>query len=54
VPTLAEVTAATTVPLQVEIKAVEACDEIARVIDGLHPSDAERIRFTSFQRLRKP
>ncbi|MGX6512798.1 glycerophosphodiester phosphodiesterase [Rhodococcus sp. SJ-2] len=49
VPTLAEVIAATTVPLQVEIKAVDACDEIARVVDGVHPADAERIRFTSFQ-----
>lgn len=49
VPTLAEVVAATTVPLQVEIKAVEACDEVARVVAELHPADAERIRFTSFQ-----
>lgn len=48
VPTLDEVLTATTVALQVEIKAVEACEEIARVVAG-RPDDAPRIRFTSFQ-----
>lgn len=47
VPTLDEVLDATTVALQLEIKAVEACEEIARVV-AARPADAPRIRFTSF------
>lgn len=47
VPTLTEVFDATTVFLQVEIKAVEACEAIVAVVDD-RPEDAGRIRFTSF------
>ncbi|WP_413768625.1 glycerophosphodiester phosphodiesterase [Rhodococcus pyridinivorans] len=47
VPTLTEVLDATTVFLQVEIKAVDACEAIAAVIVD-RPQDAARIRFTSF------
>lgn len=47
VPTFEEVLDATTVTLQVEIKAVEAVDEVARIVAG-RPDDARRIRFTSF------
>lgn len=48
VPTLIEVLDATTVFLQVEIKAVEACEAIAAVIAD-RPHDATRIRVTSFR-----
>lgn len=48
VPTLQEVLDATTVFLQVEIKAVEACEAVAACV-GARPDDARRIRFTSFQ-----
>lgn len=47
VPKFEEVLDATTVTLQVEIKAVEAVPEVARVVAG-RPDDARRIRFTSF------
>ncbi|MBS9371817.1 glycerophosphodiester phosphodiesterase [Rhodococcus sp. B50] len=47
VPTLTEVLDATNVFLQVEIKAVEACEAIAAVVED-RPEDASRIRFTSF------
>ena len=48
VPTFEEVLDATTVTLQVEIKAVEVAEELARVVAG-RPDDAARIRFTSFR-----
>lgn len=47
VPTFEEVLDATTVMLQVEIKAVEAVPEVARIVAS-RPDDARRIRFTSF------
>ena len=47
VPTFEEVLDTTSVTLQVEIKAVEAVDEVARIVAG-RPGDARRIRFTSF------
>ncbi len=57
VPTFEEVLDATSVALQVEIKAVEAVPEVARIV-ARRPDDARRIRFTSFlpealHRLRK-
>ncbi|QBJ96793.1 glycerophosphodiester phosphodiesterase [Rhodococcus sp. ABRD24] len=47
VPTFEAVLDATTVSLQVEIKAVEAVPEVVRIV-ALRPEDARRIRFTSF------
>lgn len=47
VPTFEEVLDATTVTLQVEIKAVEAVPEVARIVSR-RPDDARRVRFTSF------
>ncbi|MEZ5152452.1 glycerophosphodiester phosphodiesterase [Rhodococcus zopfii] len=48
VPTFEEVLDATTVSLQVEIKAGEVAEQLAHVVSA-RPADAERIRFTSFQ-----
>ncbi|MGF7123266.1 glycerophosphodiester phosphodiesterase [Rhodococcus sp. BE178] len=47
VPTFEDVLDATTVTLQVELKAVEAVPEVARITNA-RPDDARRIRFTSF------
>lgn len=47
VPTFEEVIDATTVTLQVEIKATSAVDEVARIV-AARPDDARRIQFTSF------
>ena len=48
VPTLTEVLDNTTVFLQVEIKALEACEAVAAAIAD-RPEDIPRIRFTSFR-----
>lgn len=48
VVTFEEALDATTVVLQVEIKAVEVVPEVARIVRS-RPADAGRIRFTSFQ-----
>jgi glycerophosphoryl diester phosphodiesterase len=47
VPTLVEVLDATTAHIQIEIKAVDAADEVARIL-AERPNDAARVRIISF------
>jgi glycerophosphoryl diester phosphodiesterase len=48
VPTLEELLDGTSAALQLEIKAVEACGEIARILNA-RPADAARTRIISFK-----